>query len=477
MKQKTSFILFFVVPLFFVITVQSQPWSNGKVVISSNGHFLQHENGKPFFWLGDTGWLLFQKLDRIETRKYLKDRSEKEFNVIQCMVIQALPEVNRYRNIAFIQNGTLTPCVTMGHDTNDAAQYDYWDHVDWVIDEAARNGLYIALVPIWGSVVKQNDISVSAAESYATFLAERFKKKPNIFWMVGGDIQGNIKQEFWETIGRTLKKHDPNHLITYHPYGRTQSSTWFHNSPWLDVNMFQSGHRRYDQDASPKKYGEDNWQYIRDDYTKIPVKPTLDGEPSYENIPQGLHDTTQPYWTANDVRRYAYWSVFAGACGHTYGNNSVMQMYRPDDQKAAYGARKYWYESLQDSGSVQMKYLKHLILSRPYFDRIFDDSLVINNSGTRYNYIVAMRGTDYLMAYTYTGQEIDVKMGRITGTQVKAWWFNPRNGEAKIIGTFKNEGMIRFIPPMIQAFAHDWVLVLDDCENNFLQPGVPLNLE
>jgi hypothetical protein len=365
----------------------------------------------------------------------------------------------------------------MGQDTNDAAQYDYWDHIEWVIDEAARNDLYVGLVPLWGSVVKQNNFPISAVESYAAFLAERFRNKPNIFWIVGGDLQGNIKQDVWEMMGRTIKKHDPDHLITYHPFGRTQSSTWFQNSSWLDMNMFQSGHRRYDQDNSPKQYGEDNWRYIRDDYATLPAKPSLDGEPSYENIPQGLHDTTQPYWTANDVRRYAYWSVFAGACGHTYGNNSVMQMFRPEDTSAAYGARKFWYESLQDGGSMQMKYLKHLVLSRPYFERMFDDSLVVKNTRIRYNYIVAARGINYCMAYTYTGQKMHVRMGRITGTQVNAWWYNPRNGVALRIGNFKNEGIQEFHPPGDRANGNDWILVLDDSVKKFPPPGEVFNFK
>lgn len=58
-------------------------------------------------------------------------------------------------------------------------------------------------------------------------------------------------------------------------------------------------------------------------------KPVIDGEPSYENIPIGLHDPSEGRWKAADVRRYAYWSVFAGSCGHTYGHNSIMQMLRP----------------------------------------------------------------------------------------------------------------------------------------------------
>ena len=99
--------------------------------------------------------------------------------------------------------------------------------------------------------------------------------------------------------------------------------------PWLDFNMFQSGHRRYDQDDTPGAKGEANWRYVNEDYAKEPPKPTLDGEPSYENIPQGLHDPKQPYWTDMECRRYAYWSVFAGSAGHTYGNNAVMQMHKP----------------------------------------------------------------------------------------------------------------------------------------------------
>lgn len=39
--------------------------------------------GEPFFWLGDTGWLLLSKLSRSDAEKYLQDRKDKGFNVIQ----------------------------------------------------------------------------------------------------------------------------------------------------------------------------------------------------------------------------------------------------------------------------------------------------------------------------------------------------------------------------------------------------------
>ena len=76
------------------------------------------------------------------------------------------------------------------------------------------------------------------------------------------------------------------------------------------------------------------------DYHKLPTKPTLDAEPIYEGIPHGLHDTLAARWTANDVRRYAYWSVFAGACGYTYGHNSVMQFHKAGEKTGAYGAHE-----------------------------------------------------------------------------------------------------------------------------------------
>jgi hypothetical protein len=441
----------------------------GKIIVSKNKRFLQHENGAPFFWLGDTGWLLFQKLSREDAEKYLTDRKERGFNVIQCQIIHSIPEVNYYGDSAFVCGDPTRPAG--GIDSSGKSQRGYWNHVDFVVDKAQQLGLYVALVPVWGNVVRGGFFTVESARRYAQFLAERFRSRPNIFWVNGGDTRGNVKREIWEAIGSTLKEHDPNHLVTFHPFGRTQSSTWFHTSDWLDFNMFQSGHRRYDQDDSPKNYGEDNWRFVEEDYAKEPPKPTMDGEPSYEGIPQGLHDTTQPYWTSNDVRRYAYWSVFAGACGHTYGNNAVMQMNRPGD-RPAYGARSYWYESLSDTGASQMRYLKCLMVSRPYVERIGDQNIVVDSGREKYERVIATRGTGYLMAYTYSGRPFHIKMGSVSGPTVRAWWYNPRNGDVTEIGQFENEDIKEFHPPGIPVSGNDWVLVLDDANQKFEKPGV-----
>jgi len=48
-----------------LITAQ-KPWDNGRLKVSENQRFLQFENGKPFFWLGETAWLMPERLNRDE---------------------------------------------------------------------------------------------------------------------------------------------------------------------------------------------------------------------------------------------------------------------------------------------------------------------------------------------------------------------------------------------------------------------------
>jgi len=355
------------------------------------------------------------------------------------------------------------PLVTPGNSFLNADEYDYWDHIEWVIDEAAKRGIYAALVPVWGSNIKDGSVSEVQAKAYAEFLASRFKNKSNIIWVNGGDIKGSDGERVWKTLGSTLRKNDPNHLITFHPRGRTMSSEYFHNEDWLDFNMFQSGHRNYAQDNLPEEthhFGEDNWRYAENDYNLKPIKPTLDGEPSYENIPQGLHDPKQPRWSDADVRRYAYWSIFAGGAGFTYGEDSMIQFYNKGDKDPAYGAEIDWRESINSPGANQMQHLKNLLLSKPYFGRVPANELIANQ-GDRYNYIAATKGIKFALFYTYTGRTIDVKMAFLPGRSLRASWYDPRNGRTVKIGVIQNTGVRSFDPPGDEKAGNDWVLVVE----------------
>src|SRR5690606_2716952 len=237
-----------------------------RLEISDNNRYFVQANGEPFFWLGDTGWLMFNRLYREEIIQYIEDRKSKGFNVIQAMVLHSLEAVNVYNDTALVDLDVSKPIVTPGAEVNDSVSYDFWDHIDYAIKTAEENGIYMALVPVWGNNVKDGKVTASQGKAYAKFLAERYRDTQNIIWLNGGDTFGNEYTDVWQTIGETLNQYNPKTLITFHPRGRHDSSDWFHNETWLDFNMFQSGHRRYDQDDTDRAYGEDNWRFVQVDY-------------------------------------------------------------------------------------------------------------------------------------------------------------------------------------------------------------------
>lgn len=435
-----------------------KPWG---IKVSDNHRYFQTPDGKPFFWLGETGWLAFNKLNREEVADYLDVRKKQGFNIIQIMGLHSLGVVNVYGDTAVFNKDVSQPIVTKGSDFSDSVAYDFWDHVDYTIKTAEDKGLYVAIVPNWGSAAKEG-VTAAQAAAYAQFLVNRYGKYPNIIWLNGGDIPGDQKREVWDALGKTIHALDTVHLQTYHPRGRGQSSTLFHNEPWLDFNMIQSGHKDYAQDTMKKdpNYGEDNWKYINVDWNLSPAKPTVDGEPSYEEIPHGLHDTTNGYWFADDIRRFGYWSVFAGGAGYTYGHNSVMQFLKPGETKRAFHAKATWTDALTYPGAKQMIYIKNLMLSRPYFERIPDQSLVADQ-GERYDYIAATRGEKYAFLYTATGRAFKVNTGILKGEKLVATWFNPRTGAETPAGEFDNKGVLEFKPEGEVKHGNDWVLILD----------------
>ncbi len=450
---------YFTIALLFIsqmTAAQVQP-----LEISANKRFFQTADGKPFFWLGDTGWLLFIKCKKEDAIKYLDDRKAKGFNVIQVMLIHDVKlAVNAYGDSS-IHNGDVSKPVITDEHIMDDLKYTYWDHVDFIIKEAEKRGIYMALVPVWGGNIKH--VNQAQAKSYATFLANRYKNKSNIIWLNGGDIKGTDGLKEWLTIGNTIRSIDKNHLITFHPRGRNSSSTWFHNEKWMDFNMFQSGHRSYAQDTSSNEtlhYGEDNWRYVNDDYKLKQIKPTFDAEPSYEDIPYGLHKSNEPYWQDYEIRRYAYWSVFAGGCGFTYGHNSVMQFYTPGDSGISFFPRIKWQEGLNAPGAGQMQYLKNLLLSKSYFDRVPDQAIVFDN-GEKYDKVLSTRGKNYAMFYVYNGRKFNVDIGKIGFIPSKAIWFNPKDGVKKLIPEYRNTRTVIFNPPGEKENGNDWVLILE----------------
>ena len=112
--------------------------------VSDNGRFLAQTDGAPFFYLGDTAWAMLQRLDRDETERYLKDRAQREFTVVQTVAVSefdGLSVPNAKGDLPFVDRDPATP--------NEV----YFRHVDSVVERAAALGLYVALLPNWADKV------------------------------------------------------------------------------------------------------------------------------------------------------------------------------------------------------------------------------------------------------------------------------------------------------------------------------------
>ena len=404
-----------------------------RLSISDNKRYLM-QGDRPFFWLGDTAWLIFGNITEEEAYVYLKNRADKGFNVIQAVLVYSTPDME-------VEN-------KMYWEHLDIRSEEYWERVDRIIKLADGLGLYMAVLPCWGSLVKTGRLNMSNVDQYAEFLIGRYASYDNIIWVLGGDIKAADYKELYCRFGKKLKDKMPDKLITFHPFGRTSSAEWFVGEDWLDIHMFQSGHRRYDQlnmgawdDVnSPGFYGEDNWRYVLYNLN-AEKKPTLDAEPSYEWIPQGLHDKREGYWTARDVRRYAYWSVLSGACGFTYGDNAVMQFYHEGSKGINYDPICDWDEGIHHEGSGEMQHLKALIESVDYHNGRVRDDLIVGGQRERHARIAVFAddARSFIIAYDYSGATFSLNLSGYEGREI--YYVSPVTGARSFLGICKGEEM------------------------------------
>jgi hypothetical protein len=449
--------------------------------VSDNQRFLVTADGKPFFWLGDTAWELFHRCNREEAVAYLDLRQKQRYNVVQAVALaelEGLVDPNPYGDLPLTDRDPAKPATTPGADPKNAAAYDYWDHVDFIVDEANRRGIYIALLPTWGAWAphdKKTDpkfvFTERNAATFGEFLGKRYRDK-SIIWVMGGDRSPDGVEGIWRAMARgvalgvTGREDYSGLLMTFHPRGGATSSTWFHADAWLDFNMQQTGHGPVPTAPNTKP----GWLRIDDDYRRTPTKPVLDGEPLYEDHPIGFRAAKENGYSFDaHIRQRAYWHVFAGAFGHTYGHHSVWQMYSAG-KKPINGPLVYWTEAIHRPGAAQMQHLRTLIESRPFFTRVPDQSLIVDPLKGA-DYIAGTRGDDYAFIYSAQGRPFTVTLGKISGARVNAMWFNPRNGASEKIGTFDNNGTREFTPHVHGGFGTDMVLVLDDASKNYSAPG------
>ena len=414
--------------------------------ISDDHRFIVHADGSPFFYLGDTAWELFHRLDRDEAEHYLTTRAAQGYNVIQCVTLaefDGLRTPNPYGQIPLLDNDPTHP--------NEA----YFQHVDDIIHKTNDLGMVCGLLPTWGD--KWNNaygagplvFTPANALFFGRYLGERYRDR-DLIWIMGGDraVDSPEQLAILRAMAQGIREGDGgSHLMTFHPRGDRSSSDYVHNEPWLDFNMFQSGHS-----------GQvESFRFLQHDYALTPTKPALDGEPAYEDHPimQPGWKPAQHYFTTLDIRRRAWWSVLAGAAGHTYGCHDIWQFLDTARNPVVNNARTPWRDALYLPAAQQMQHVKNLMLSLNWLQCRPADHLLRNvaplaatpQSNQKHACALASVTGDFAIFYLPEQTRALLDLCCLKGKQVQARWYDPRTGTSTPAGTHPTTALLDIASP------------------------------
>lgn len=439
------------IPLMLLCTWTAAAQTPPRLKVAESRRMLITAEGAPFFYLGDTAWELLHRLNRTESEMYLKNRAAKGFTVIQTVVLAELDGLT-----APNANGDLPLMDRDPARPNEA----YFSHVDFVLDRAGSLGLYTGLLPAWGKYWKAGKdkiFTVENARAFGRFLGRRYRDRA-VIWILGGDQNVDTAGEraIVDAMAEGLRAGDGGaHLITFHPRGPGQSSLKLQDAKWLDFHMSQSSHAARDHD---------NGLYAERDLGLQPLRPTLDGEPRYEGIPVGFylrdHNRLDRFDDA-DARQAAWWSVLAGACGHTYGNNNVWQMWAPG-RNPIIGANVTWMEALDHAGAFQMGHLRKLFAQRRFDLLRPHQEMIKSGPASGGAKVRAARAEDgsYALVYSPQGEAFSVDKAAIPFARLRESWYDPRYGVTYEMHLTDNQGIQTYTPPG-RGRGQDWVLILE----------------
>lgn len=439
-----------------------------KKIITKGRNFATEDN-KPFFYTACTGWEMFHKLTFEEAKIYINNRAAKGFNVIQAVAVAELDGLNtptyEGKHLPFNDVETL--------EINDA----YFDHVKRVVEYANSKGLYIALVPMWGSYFVVNEQWGSEVKaifdeenvvSFIDYLAQKLSGL-GVIWMLGGD-RSYLKpshRKIMRLMADTIRAvNGDSQLVTAHTQGGRCIYDMLEQPDWLDFLTWQTGHMG---ESYP------SWWPIQLDYERQNL-PVFNAEPCYESHPIMNEYTFSrsdgaSRFTDAHIRRASYWSVFAGGAGITYGCYSLWQMRReeddaveiPESAASAYrgDAIPYWHQSLDYPGAFQIGILHRFIsalpdseLREPANDLLLSD----NPMGDDHVRVLKHPESKWIAAYVPTQQKItlDIRCFGVNGVEI--YWFNPIYGITNKMSDDITESLILNITSPNSD--HDWVLVL-----------------
>jgi len=327
----------------------------------------------------------------------------------------------------------------------------YFQHADWVIQQAAARGIQILLAPVylgccddgWFQQVRDNN-SEQDMRGFGVWVGNRYKNTPNLMFNWGNDVFSEQFPQVREKIramAEGLRSVDGVHLTTYHGHPEASAhDVWnFTQESWLDFNATYTY--------------EPVWQKCEADYAFSPTTPFILFESKYENE----HGTS-----GKQQRVQAYQALLSGAAGQFYGNSPIWHM-------GVEGGN--WQAALSDPGRVSLIHLRHLFESRAWDELVPDRSRTVLTGGLssgddRAAAAITEDGTT-LIIYAPSRRTLSVNLDALSGSSATAWWFNPRDGSVDAGTPLASSGSQEFTPPT----ANDWVLVIDDAAAMLPPPG------
>jgi hypothetical protein len=434
--------------------------AHGPLRIAASKRTIEHADGTPFFWLGDTWWMgLCKRWSWPDDFKLMTaDRVAKGFTVIQ-IVAGLYPDMPPFDERGANEAGF--PWEKDFTRINPA----YFDMADLRIQWLARSGLVPCIVSCWGYFLPL--MGVEKMKQHLRNMIARWGAYP-VIWCLAGEatmpyyLSKNPEQDRqaqmdgWTEVGRYVRQVDPYHrLVTIHPtqVGRDQVK----DESVLDINMLQTGHGGYGSISN-------TIVSVTRERSRQPVMPVLVGEVSYEGI---LHESTA------EVQRLAFWaSMLCGAAGHTYGGNGIWQV---NTRQKPFGASPWggtwgsipWEEVYRLPGSTQLGLAKGL-LQRYAWWRFEPHQEWVKPAGGPQNlnapFAAGIPGevrVIYFYSPTYQKPAEQNQVLNIEpGIRYKAFFWRPRDGEEYDLGIIKPDASGTWEIP-IQPTLEDWVVVIE----------------
>lgn len=434
---------------------------HGNVKVSRDRKHFEHEDGKPFFWLGDTWWMAFcTRLEYPgEFRLLTADRKDKGFTVVHIVA-------GLYPDMPWLDTRGMNEAGFPWTEGFERINPAYFDMADLRIQHLVSSGIVPCIFGCWGFYYLL--MGTNRMKKHWRHLIARYGAYP-VIWSLAGEgtmpyyLSENIDEDRaalkkgMTELGYFLRENDPyRHPVTVHSPHYCTSGDQVENSEVLDFEMPQPGHGSYTHMSDAAKL-------ISELVRKSAEQPVVNGETFYEGIFSSCF---------SDIQRFVFWSsMLSGAAGFTYGASGLWQFNRKEkpfgsSPNGVSWGDTTWEEAYRYEGSRHIGIGKRLLERYEWYKFEAHQEWVEPAAGKgNYTDPFAAGIPGKVRVFYFFGPvhpfspKINIKELE-QDVNYKAFYFDPANGNEYFCGKVEAGSDGNWKPPL-PPVAHDWVLVME----------------